>query len=133
MDYIFEKGKFKESELESAIISLFDQYEYYNYVSGETIERKFKDVLIYSDLREYLSKKYSCLTQNEISRVIALLDNIPSVPLYEGARATYRMLSEGFDLLRDDVTQTAVHIDFIDFENIPNRGLTLLTETGYCK
>lgn len=28
MDYIFEKGKFKESELESAIISLFDQYEY---------------------------------------------------------------------------------------------------------
>ena len=93
MDYIFEKGKFKESELESAIISLFDQYEYYNYVSGETIERKFKDVLIYSDLREYLSKKYSCLTQNEISRVIALLDNIPSVPLYEGARATYRMLS----------------------------------------
>lgn len=23
MDYIFEKGKFKESELESAIISLF--------------------------------------------------------------------------------------------------------------
>lgn len=30
MDYTFEKGKFKESALESAIISLFDQYEYYN-------------------------------------------------------------------------------------------------------
>lgn len=128
MDYIFEKGKFKESELESAIISLFDQYEYYNYVSGETIERKFKDVLIYYDLREYLSKKYSCLTQNEISRVIALLDNIPSVPLYEGARATYRMLSEGFDLLRDDVTQTAVHIDFIDFDNIANNNFKIVNQ-----
>lgn len=128
MDYIFEKGKFVESELESAIISLFDQYEYYNYVSGETIERKFKDVLIYSDLRAYLSKKYSCLTQNEISRVIALLDNIPSVPLYEGARATYRMLSEGFDLLRDDVTQTAVHIDFIDFDNIANNNFKIVNQ-----
>ena len=128
MDYIFEKGKFKESELESAIISLFDQYEYYNYVSGETIERKFKDVLIYSDLRAYLSKKYSCLTQNEISRAIALLDNIPSVPLYEGARTTYRMLSEGFDLLRDDVTQTAVHIDFIDFDNIANNNFKIVNQ-----
>ena len=116
MDYIFEKGKFVESELESAIIELFEKFDY-QYALGENIDRRFKDVLIYSDLKAFLSQNYPMLTENEIARAIAILDNIPSIPLYEGARETYRMLSEGFDLVRDDTSETAIHIEFIDFDN----------------
>ena len=39
MDYIFEKGKFTESELEQAIIELFEQ-QGYTYVPGERIHRR---------------------------------------------------------------------------------------------
>lgn len=85
MDYIFEKGKFVESELESAIIELFEKFDY-QYALGENIDRRFKDVLIYSDLKAFLSQNYPMLTENEIARAIAILDNIPSIPLYEGAR-----------------------------------------------
>ncbi len=119
MDYIFEKGKFVESELESAIIELFEKFDY-QYALGENIDRRFKDVLIYSDLKAFLSQNYPMLTENEIARAIAILDNIPSIPLYEGAREAYRVLSEGFDLLRDDHSETAVHVEFIDFDNPTN-------------
>lgn len=119
MDYLFEKGKFTEEQLELAIIDLFKQYDY-KYLSGDVIERRYKDVLLVDDLKSYLKGKYADLTENEITRVIALLDNIPSTPLYDGARETYKMLSEGFDFIRDDASKLAIHIDYIDFENPSN-------------
>ena len=39
VDYIFEKGKFTEDELEHAIIELFEKQEYI-YVPGESIHRQ---------------------------------------------------------------------------------------------
>lgn len=119
MDYCFEKGKFTEEELESAFIELFQKYGY-TYAHGETIERKFKDVLLYNDLKAYLHKKYPQLNDNEVNRAISLIDNIPSVPLYEGNRETHKVLEEGHDLIRDDSSKLAVHIDYIDFDNPEN-------------
>lgn len=49
MDYSFEKGKFKEEELENAFIELFQNMGY-DYVSGSSMHRTFDEVLIEEDL-----------------------------------------------------------------------------------
>ncbi len=122
MDLEFENGKFNEDELEYSFIELFQQLGY-EYLLGESIHRHFKDVLIFDDLRAYLRSKYSDITDSEIERAISLIDNIPSIPLYDGNRDTYKMISEGYDLVRDDISKTALHIDYIDFENDNNKNI----------
>lgn len=49
MDYIFEKGKFTEDELEHAIIELFEKQEY-TYVPGESIHRQYEDTSCFVEL-----------------------------------------------------------------------------------
>ena len=117
MDYKFEKGKFNESELENAYIELFKNLGYL-YVNGEEIHRHFKEVLLYDDLKKYLYIRYPDLTENEVKRIISMIDNIPSVPLYEGNRESYIKITEGIDVRRDDNSKLPIHIEFMDFENI---------------
>lgn len=119
MDYFFEKGKFTEAELENAFIELFRKQDY-DYLSGEEIHRKLDDILIVEDLASYLRKKYDDITDTEILRAISLLENISSTPLYEGNRETYKLITEGYDLPRDDNTKIALHIDYIDFHDETN-------------
>ena len=64
MDYIFEKGKFTEGELEQAIIELFEQ-QGYTYVPGESIHRRYEDILLTDDIRSYLVSRYN----NDLSDV----------------------------------------------------------------
>ncbi len=40
LDYVFEKGKFTEADLEKAIIELCEQ-QGYTYVCGDDIHRKY--------------------------------------------------------------------------------------------
>lgn len=129
MDYVFEKGKFTEAELEAAIVNLFQQEEYIC-VNGEFLHRSFKDVLLYDDLIAFLKNKYKKenITESEIQRIVSLLDNIPSMPLYEGARETYRKISEGFDLIREDPTNLPLHVDYIDFDNPKNNIFKVVTQ-----
>ena len=54
MDYTFIKGQFTEAQLEEAIITLFEQHEY-TYVHGESIHRKYEDILLLDDLRNFHS------------------------------------------------------------------------------
>ena len=49
MDYHFVKGKFTEDQLEQAIITLFEQ-QGYTHVHGESIHRKYEDILLVDDL-----------------------------------------------------------------------------------
>ena len=120
MDYIFEKGKFTESELEQAIIELFKQ-QGYTYVPGESIHRRYEDILLTDDLRSYLVSRYNNdLSDVEIQKVINKLRLINSTPLYSGNRESFRLVTEGFDLGRDDITQVALHVDYIDFDNPEN-------------
>lgn len=119
MDYFFEKGKFTETELENAFIELFKK-QGYKYKSGEKIHRKYTDILIYDDLKEYLKRKYSDISNSELERAISILDNISSSPLYNGNKEAFKMISEGFDLIREDASQIALHIDYIDFDKIEN-------------
>lgn len=120
MDYIFEKGKFTEGELEQAIIELFEQ-QGYTYLPGESIHRRYEDILLTDDMRSYLVSRYNNdLSDVEIQKVINKLRLINSTPLYNGNRESFRLVTEGFDLGRDDITQVALHVDYIDFDHPEN-------------
>ncbi len=115
MDFNFIKGHFTEAELESAIIKLFTDQEY-DYILGETIHRGLEDILLRDDLRSFLAAHYPDLTAVETEKVIGRLNNIPSAPLYHCNRETFLLINEGFDLMRDDPTKIALHINYIDFD-----------------
>ena len=90
MDYIFEKGKFTEDELEHAIIELF-QMQGYEYTYGEDIHRRFEDILLEDDLCTFLNRKYSDknLSDVEMKKIITMLTLIPSTPLYYSNRQAF--------------------------------------------
>ena len=110
-------GKFTEAELEEAIIDLFRQ-ENYAYVNGESIHRQYEDILLTDDLRAYLSDRYQSagLSDAEMKKIINKLSLINSTPLYLGSREAFRLVNEGFDLTRDDITKVALHIDYINYD-----------------
>ncbi|APR00442.1 type I site-specific deoxyribonuclease, HsdR family protein [Clostridium botulinum] len=121
MDYIFEKGKFTEDELEQAIITLFEQ-QGYTYVQGEDVHRKYEDILLLDDLRSFIADRYASenLSEAEIQKIINRLNLTPSSPLYNGNREAFLLVNEGFDLVRDDISQVALHVDYIDFDEPSN-------------
>ena len=119
--YNFIKCQFTEEELEKAIINLF-QNEDYDYLNGETIHRQFSDVILYADFMEYINTKYKDdeLTNNEKEIIFNEINLISATSLYEGNKEAYLKISEGFDLVRDDANKIALHIDFIDFDEVDN-------------
>lgn len=121
MDYEFVRGQFTEAQLEAAIIELFQQQGYI-YVHGEKIHRQYEDILLEDDLRLFLQQKYAHegLSETETQKIINQLTLIPASPLYEGNRAAFWLVNEGFDLQRDDLSKVALHIDYIDFDHPEN-------------
>ena len=117
MDYHFIKGKFTEAELEKAIIELCTQ-QGYTYVCGEDMHRKYEDILLLDDLRSYLTSRYQKddLSDTEMQRTINKLNLINTTPLYFGNREAFRLVNEGFDLARDDISKVALHIDYINYD-----------------
>ena len=115
LDYVFEKGKFTEAELEKAIIELCEQ-QGYTYVCGEDMHRKYEDILLLDDLRSYLTSCYNGLSDTEMQKIINKLSLINATPLYLGNREAFRLVNEGFDLARDDVSKVALHIDYINYD-----------------
>lgn len=125
----FIKGKFTEDQLEQAIIQLFcDQG--YGYINGESIHRKFGDVLLEDEIEAYLQRRYASdnLSPNEIKTIINNLKFISDSPLYEGNRETYWLLNEGFDMPREDAGKTALHVEYIDFENLTNNDYKVVNQ-----
>lgn len=123
MEYQFTKGKFIEAELEKAIIEIFKQ-EDYTYVCGEDIHRRYDEILILDDLRSYLTSRYQKdgLSDTEIKKIINKLSLINATPLYLGNREAFRLVNEGFDLVRDDTSKVALHIDYINYDE-PNKNI----------
>lgn len=119
MDYVFEKGKFTEEQLELAIIEVFQQ-QGYTYVHGEHIHRQYEDILIEDDLRSYLANRYNDLSEVEVKKIINKISLIQASPLYLGNRDTFWLINEGFDLQRDDISKVALHVDYIDYQNPDN-------------
>jgi type I restriction enzyme R subunit len=119
LDSNFINNPFSEEHLENAIIDLFVG-EGYTPVHGEAIHRKFEDILLEDDLRVFLFSHYSDLTESETTKVISRLRNIPAAPLYDGNRATFWLVNEGFDLQRDEPGKLALHVNYIDFDTPEN-------------
>lgn len=121
MDYHFEKGKFTEAELEQAIIELFTA-QGYTYVHGGSIHRQYEDILLLDDIRSFLTDRYAAenLSDVEIQKIINKLNLINATPLYSGNRETFWLVNEGFDLVRDDISKVALHVDYIDFDHPEN-------------
>ncbi len=127
MDYKYYNGKFNEDKLEEAIIELFRQ-QGYTPVTGNTIHRKYEEVLLKDDMKSFLLSSYPDLTETEIKTAISMLENIQASPLYEGNREAYRLYSEGFDLVREDPTKLAVHINYIDFDHKDNNIFKIINQ-----
>jgi type I restriction enzyme R subunit len=129
VDYIFEKGKFSEAELESAIITLFEA-QGYTYVHGDNIHRQFDEILLEDDLRSFIASRYATevLSENEMQKIINRLKLIPTTPLYNGNREAFWLVNEGFDLTRDEPGKLALHINYIDYQMPENNTFKVINQ-----
>ena len=109
---------FNEHTLEMAIMELFEQ-QGYSYVNGETIHKELSEVLLRDDLRMYLMDRYSRegITALEVERVLAKLTADNGAPLYVLNAQTYRLMTEGFTIKREDASKLDLFVEVIDFEN----------------
>lgn len=108
--------KFNEYALEMSIMKLFEG-KGYTHVTGANIVRNKSDVLLISDLREYLRERYKPdgLTESEIHSIILSL-NAVSGTLYEANKTIFRMITDGIIFNREDRSQKDIHIEFINYE-----------------
>lgn len=113
--------KFTEERLEQAIIELLGK-EGYPHTHGEAIERAPEDVLIKSDLREFLVKRYQveAITTYEIEQVIHKLEYLLASDLYDTNKAIMKFVSDGFLLKREDASQKDLYIQLIDYVDLDN-------------
>ena len=106
---------FNEHALEMAIMELFEN-EGYIYTSGEEVHKELSDVLLCDDLRAYLRDRYAeqGITSMEVESVIARLTANMGGSLYENNVHTYRLITEGFSIKREDTSKTDLFIEPID-------------------
>jgi len=109
-------SKFTEAQLEQAIIELLGE-EDYPHVLGETIQRVPDDVLIKDDLRAFLLEQHANdgITQAEIEQIIRKLEVLPASDLYGSNKAFMKLVSDGFQLKREDRNQKDLFIHLIDY------------------
>lgn len=107
---------FNEHSLELSIMELFQQ-EGYIYTCGEEIQKEASEVLLRDDIRTYLSNRYRevGITSLEIESVLAKLTANTGLSLYDNNAQTYRLITEGFSLKREDVALPDLFIEPIDF------------------
>ena len=112
---------FNEHALEMAIMELFQQ-EGYIYTNGEEIHKEISDVLLRDDLRMYLRSRYAeqGITPLEVESVLSRLTANVGFSLYENNVTTYRLITEGFSLKREDASLPDLFIEPIDFDTESN-------------
>ena len=112
---------FNEHTLEMAIMELFEK-EGYIYTNGDEIHKEISDVLLRNDLRLYLQNRYACegMTSIEVDRVIAKLTANASGSLYDNNTNTFRLITEGFTIKREDSSKSDIFIEPIDFTTESN-------------
>lgn len=111
---------FNEHSLEMSIMELFKD-EGYIYVRGDQIQREKTEVMLISDLRQYLYNRYGKddITSNEVDSIILMLRNIGGT-IYEANKAVFKLISDGFIFNREDRTQKDLYIELIDFTTLEN-------------
>lgn len=121
--------KFTEAKLEQAIIQLLEQ-QGYPYFAGDSIERETHDVLIKPDLRSYLSQQYANdnITDSEINAITRMLEGLSAADLYDSNKAFMKLLSDGYQLKREDRKQKDLYIYFIDYSEADNNQYKMLNQ-----
>ena len=114
--------KFTEEKLEKAFTELLE-VEGFPHHLGISIIRSFDDVIIESDLLNYLLTRYTSqnLTQSEAKSIVLQLRSLPSGDLYESNKTILRWLSDGFILKREDRDQKDIHIELIDYNGLESQ------------
>lgn len=112
---------FNEQTLEMAIMELF-QNEEYTYQNGEEIHKEISDVLLRDDLKAFLKNQYDGkkITPLEIESVFARLTANVGQSVYENNVATYRLITEGFSIKREDSSLPDLFVEPIDFTTTNN-------------
>jgi type I restriction enzyme R subunit len=111
--------KFTEESLEKAVIELFREVEIPHF-HGQDIHRVPEDILFHEDLRQYLGTRYASedVSESEISSIIRKLESLPSSSLYESNRQFMELVSNGFNLVREDRAKKDFHIELLDKSKI---------------
>lgn len=121
--------RFNEQALEIAIMELF-QNEGYDYVNGEEIHKDISDVLLYDDLRLYFMSRYKAegITELEVAGIIARLSANVGQGVYENNVETYRLITDGFLIGREDASMPRLFVEPIDFENEENNVFKIVSQ-----
>ena len=121
--------KFTEDRLEQAIIELLAA-EGYPHTLGEALDRNPDDVLIKSDLRQFLATRYKddLITDYEIESIIHKLEYLPASDLYDTNKAIMKFVADGFTLKREDYTQKDLYIQLIDYEALDNNRFRIVNQ-----
>lgn len=121
--------KFTEDRLEQAIIELLAA-EGYPHTVGEALDRNPDDVLIKSDLRQFLATRYQAdlITDYEIESIIHKLEYLPASDLYDTNKAIMKLVADGFTLKREDYTQKDLYIQLIDYEALDNNRFRIVNQ-----
>lgn len=111
---------FTEETLENIFMEEFETRGY-NHVVGDTINRMDTDIIISSDLKDYLLKRYSKddLTELEINMIRSIFP-CKDRGMYVDNRDTFNRIRDGFAFRRFDKTKPALWINLIDFNNPEN-------------
>ena len=120
---------FNEHTLEMAIMELFEN-EGYIYTNGDDIHKELSDVLLRDDLRAYLRDRYAeqGITSLEVESVIARLTANMGGSLYENNVHTYRLITGGFSIKREDASKADLFIEPIDFSAEANNIIRIVNQ-----
>jgi type I restriction enzyme R subunit len=117
-------SKFTEEKLEQAIIALLAGKGYPHH-QGNTLIRQPGEVLIKTDLINYLIRRYAPdgITEAEIASIIRRLELLSSADLYESNKTIHKMVADGFLLKREDRNQKDLYIQLIDYQGLTDMRL----------
>jgi type I restriction enzyme R subunit len=127
--------KFTEYQLEKAFIELLDAQQI-PHVKGTEIIRTDDDVLIKSDIIEYLKNRYADISDSEIKSIINKLEVLPSSDLYHSNKKIIEWVMDGFTLKREDPSKKDLFIELIDYSKNDNNSYKFVNQleiVGYEK
>ncbi|RCS28092.1 type I restriction endonuclease subunit R [Polaribacter sp. WD7] len=110
--------KFTEAQLENVFIELLGN-EGIPHVLGNAVERQQNEVLIKADIKSYLQNQYKSdnITKNEIESVVRKLQVFSASDLYESNKQIMKLVSNGFQLEREDRSKKDLYIHLLDYSD----------------
>jgi len=120
---------FNELTYENAVVELLHEVKW-KHMHGETLHHNLREVLLEDDLQMYLQKRFAAahLTKNEIDKILIQIKNLNNVSLFNANREAFRLITEGFQLHRDNAGLIALLVNYIDFDTLENNIFRCVTQ-----